>query len=230
LGLIGVMLFSRFGAAMAGPTWWYALRPLELAGAAPKGALWWLGLVGWMVIGLAGLVLMGRGANRSRRPHLVSTLVLMALVCVSTWAMGRALYVRPGKVLRLASLSRLHQLTGIELPRGTQLVAGRVKAGPVMVLRAQLTMPAAAVAQFVTADSGVWPGDASSQAVDRETVLATLQETETNWGLADWRPERIPDGAFGVVVFGDSAATWQATFLSDAPPFGEARVFLDCRQ
>lgn len=229
-GLIGVMLFSRFGAAMSGPSWWYGLRPLELAGVAPKGGLWWLGLVGWAVIGLVGLLLMGRAANRQRRPRLISSLVLVALTCVATVTLARALYVRPGKVVAVASLSRLEQLTGIEFPRHSRLVAARLRAGPSMHIRAVVTMPRAAAEQLASPEAEVWPGDASVQTVDTGPVAEMMEETDERWNLPEWTFDQVGSGTAGIAIFGGGDREWQVAFLAGTPSVGDARVLLDFQQ
>lgn len=229
-GLVGVMLFSRFAAVLSGPWWWYGLRPLELAGVAPKGGLWWLGLAGWSLIGLVGLLLMARAANRQRRPPLLSSLLLMVLTTLATVSLGRALYVRPGKVMRIASLSRLEQLTGIEFPPDSRLVGGGLRAEEDMHIRAVVTMPPSAARQFVTPGAEVWPADATLQMSDRSVVMEIMAETDGRWNLPDWSPEALSDGIAGIVVYRPRGAEWQVAVLSDDPVAGDALVLLDCRQ
>ncbi len=228
-GLVGVMLFSRFSAVFSGPWWWYGLRPLELAGVAPKGGLWWLGLAGWALIGLVGLVLMARAANRQRRPPLLSSLLLMLLTTLATVSLARALYIRPGKVMSIASLSRLEQLTGIEFPPDSRLVAGGLRAEEGMHVRAVVTMPPSAARQLLTPGAEVWPADASLQTSDRSAVLETMAETDDRWNLPAWSPETLGEGIAGIVVYGPRGAEWQVAVLSDNPVVGDAQVLFDCR-
>lgn len=229
-GLLGVMLFSRFGAVFSGPSWWYGLRPLELAGVAPKAGLWWLGLVGWALIGLAGLLLMARAGNLQRRPPLLSSVLLVVCTILATVSLARALYVRPGKVMRIASLSRLEQLTGMKFPANSQLVAGGLRTGEGMQIRAVVTMPRSAALYFAVQGSGVWPADASVQTTDRAVVLETMAEADDRWDLPGWAPQTLNAGIASIVVYGPRGAEWQVAVLSDDPVVGDARVLLDCRQ
>jgi hypothetical protein len=191
--------------------------------------LWWLEVVGWVLVGLGGLMLLGRAAAR-HRPRLFPSFAWLAATLLLTISLSWSVCLAPAGYTATTSLRSLEEATGLRLPMGTRVLEGRVQRGPTLQVRAKLVVPSDSVGPLLEGLSPVWPAGSRVVTEPLANQLERLADEEGAWGFSDWRPSAVPEPVAVTIAVREAASSWRGTVLADGSEAGRATLYLDCRE
>ncbi|MEN6644844.1 MAG: hypothetical protein ABFE08_20590 [Armatimonadia bacterium] len=196
---VGVLLVQSFDWSTARHIIEYSLRPYPAATEAGQLAWSQAPVVAAIMMGLSGLLLLGRWSDRLRMAARVGLVCLPALFLLAAAGLLSPPHANPTPIATVEGLGRLVKM---QFPPGTELLEAKVDHAMDWTLAAKLRMPKEQLMPFIR---GSFTERGSTERDDEPCISRSDMAFSIHWtsglGMRDWHPEQLKDFVFAAGPF-----------------------------